>query len=147
MISSVGADGVWDRWCYKKAPIATLDQAPPVQNTWYTVLDTKKYVRLIFLSMKHDNTDASALTINMRVTVDGTVYTAAVDAAGNDNTVYYFYFDPTADALLSSTTLYNAGYYEDIRGNSVKVEVRMTGVPGTAEHLYAYVQYELWRRA
>jgi hypothetical protein len=133
------------KFCYEKQPIATLDQAPPVQNTWYTVLDTVKAGRLVYLSMKHDNTDNSALTINMRVTIDGVVLTAAADAAGTDNTAYYFYVDPTADALLSTTTVFNAGYYEDLRGNSIKVEVRMTGVPGTAEHLYGYVQYELWK--
>ena len=129
--------------CYVKMPIATIDQAPPVQNTWYTVLDTVIAGRLIYLSMKHDNTDSSALTINMRVTIDGVTLTAAADAAGVDNTTYYFYVDPTSDALLSTTTVFNAGYYEDVRGNSIKVEVRMTGVPGTAEHLYGYIQYEV----
>jgi hypothetical protein len=109
-------------------------------------LDIKAPIRGIYLSMKHDNTDNSALTINMRVTIDGVVLTCAVDAAGTDNTAYYFYADPTADALLSTTTIYNAGYYEDLRGNSLKVEVRMTGVVGAAEHLWGWVQWELYRR-
>ena len=133
------------RYCYEKQPIATIDQAPPVQNTWYAVLDIEQPTRVVYLSMKHDNTDASALTINMRVTMDGVVLTCAADAAGTDNAVYYFYVDPTSDALLSTTTVFNAGYYEDMRCNSLKVEVRMTGVPGAAEHLYGYVQYEILR--
>ncbi len=136
---------VSERYCYEKQPLASIDQAPPVQNTWYPVLDIVQPVRVIYLSMKHDNTDSSALTINMRVTIDGVAMTAAADAAGTDNTVNYFYVDPTADALLSTTTVFNAGYYEDMVGNSLKVEVRMTGVPGTAEHLYGYVQYEILR--
>ena len=129
-------------WFPQKSAIATLDQAPPVQNTWYPVLDTTTGgVEVLYLSLKHDNTDSSALTINMRVTIDGITLTAAADAAGTDNTLYYAYLSPTADELILGTTFYNAGGYTSLKGHSVKVEVRMTGVPGTAEHLYGYVQY------
>ena len=103
-------------------------------------------MRVIYLSMKHDNAANSAKTINMRVTIDGVVMTCAADATGTDNTVYYFYADPTADALLSTTTVYNAGYYEDLRGNSLKVEIVMTGAPAADDILYGYVQYEIYRR-
>ncbi len=146
-----------DAECYEKQAIASLGAgvAPPVQNTWYPIklldglgadLDIKAPIRVIYFSMKHDNTDSSALTINMRVTIDGNVYTAVADAAGADNTVYYFYVDPTADALLSTTTVFNTAYYEALVGNSLKVEVRMTGVPGTAEKLYGWCQFEIMRR-
>ena len=130
---------------YEKLPRATIDQAPPVKNQWYTVLDINVPFRGIYLSMKQDNTDSSAQTINMQVTIDGVVMTAAADAPGADNIVNYFYIGPTADALVSTTTVFNPQYYEDVRGNSIKVEVRMTGDPGTAEHLFGYFQYELWR--
>jgi len=136
-----------DRFCYEKQPIATLTQpALLVQGTYYTVLDVRVPMRVIFLSMKHDNAANSAKTINMRVTIDGVVMTCAADAAGTDNTIYYFYADPTADALLSTTTVYNAGYYEDLRGNSLKVEIVMTAAPAADDILYGYVQYEIYRR-
>jgi len=133
------------RYCYEKQPIGTITQAPPVQDTWYAVLDLVQPIRVIYLSMKHDNTDSSAKTINMRVTMDGVVLTAAADAAGTDNTVYYFYVDPVSDALISTTTVLNPSYYESVECNSLKVEVRQTAAPGTAESLFGYVQYEILR--
>ena len=133
------------REVYEKQAIVTLDQTAPGDGTYYIVLNVKAPIRLIYASMKHANTGASAANMTMRVTIDGVVMSATQTSAAS-GTVEYFYADPTADAGILTTTVYNAGYYEDLRGNSLEVEIMMPTGSAAGEHVYGYVQYEILRR-
>ena len=128
------------RFHFKKEPIATITQTP-VQNTWYTVLDTTSYVRILYIAVKQDNTDNVAKALEIRVTIDGN----AISGAGTpgDNTWNYINLTPTVDTLSYTAAIFNSSYYVEMRGHSVKVELRMTDAPGTAETLDGRVQYEV----
>jgi len=131
------------RFHFEKQAIATLDQNPPVQNTWYTILETTYYVRLLYIAVKHDNTDNVAKNLEVRVTIDGVTLAATAALAPGDNTWCYWYLEFWQDSMTGTATLRNVGYYEGMRGHTVLVECRMTSVPGTAEELDGRVQYEM----
>lgn len=109
---------------------ATLNQANPVQNTWYLILDTTKYVRLYGISVNIEDTNE---TLECRVTIDGETLGIAANAATH-STNYYAKFLPGAISRVNNlyineiTFPYKAFLLE---GHSVKVEVRKTTAAGT----------------
>ena len=114
-----------------------VNEAPPVQNTWYEVFDAED-VRLIWCEIYQTNTDIAAKDIEVRWTIDGNVYLVTVSL--DDDTVNFIYRDRAPSAvgtagLTSTPTEVNAGFNVDKRGLAFKVEVRMTSVPGTAQVL------------
>jgi hypothetical protein len=106
---------------------ARLAQAAAVQNTWYTVLDTIGYVRILsFQVLMATATE----TIEGRITVDGVV--VAVGAAAlTFGTAYCAVFNNYTDA---NTMVWdqNLARYNPIllEGKSVKVEMRKTTAAG-----------------
>jgi len=115
---------------------AVLNQAAPVQNTWYTVLDTTSNVRLYGLAVFVADTGE---TIEVKITIDGVSLTGS--QAQNANTYYYYFKDPSqTNICLASTTLYLIMYYTFLEGKSVKVEVRKTTATGAGQ-LFAKVTY------
>jgi len=114
-----------------------VDESPPIQNTWYEVFDAED-VRLIWCWIYQSHTEAAAQDVEVRWTIDGTVYLASVSL--DDSTANFIYRTNAPSAggtggLVAVATLQNAGYHVDKRGLSFKVEVRMTSVPGTAQLL------------
>lgn len=128
------------QYYWNKEAIAQINQAPPVQNTWYTVLDTKVDVRLIWLVLRQDNDETDNKNLEIRVTMDGVALIGTIDAV--NLTYYQAYLNLSADTLIVSGTKFNSGYYVDIRGRSVKVEIRITSVVGTNQVLRGRVQHE-----
>ena len=117
-----------------------LEEIPPVQNTWYEVFHAED-VRLLICIIRQKNDEVAAKQIECRWTIDGTEYLTSVSQV--DNTLHYWYRGhlPSAGGtagLLASTTLFNAARYVDKRGLDFKVEVRMTGVPGTNQELQCW---------
>jgi len=114
-----------------------LNQAPPVQNQWYTVFAAED-VRLLLCFIRQTNTEAAAKEIQIRWTIDGKVYFGAVTAS--NNTLYYVFRNEqpsnAGTAGLSIATAWrNACFYVDKRGINFKVEVRLTSVLGTNQIL------------
>lgn len=112
---------------FEHQPIASLDQAAPVQNTWYTILDTTTNVRIYGINYY---VQATGETLELRLTIDGEVYTSTVVAVAN--TPYCVYFDLSAGGLIFNEV---AGLLMQeraflIEGRSIKVEVRKTTAAG-----------------
>ena len=130
------------RFHWKFKPLAALDQAPPVQNTWYTVLDTVPKARIYSVIGKQVNGEAELKAIDPRVTVDGVTLTQSGSTLAN-NTIRSFYISPVADSAAAATDgNYNHfGFYIATHAKSLKVEMRLTSAPGTNQHLYGYVRY------
>jgi len=124
----------------EQQPDADLAQAAPVQNTWYTVLDTTPQARIQAIAVRVDSTGE---TVEVRLTIDGV--TIEGSAALPADTTYY------ADVLtgLFSTTFVltvtqqQTGRAFLIEGRNVKVEIRKTTAAG-AGTLRGRVCYGKW---
>ena len=115
---------------------AKLSQAA-AQNTWYTVLDTARNVRVIGILA---NMATTGEDISIRITIDGVVIEGSVSAVAG--TTYF------ADAVqsfggggtilaLSGSPILKAFLLE---GRSVKIEIRKTTAAG-AGTLHCFVTY------
>jgi len=111
---------------FQHQPDATLVQLAPVQNTWYTILDTTSNCRLYSVSVLVWTTGE---TLEVKVTIDGQVLTGTLAALP---TTYYY-----CDLLLYMAGLsidingLLIGKYTPLEGRSIKVEVRKTTAAGT----------------
>jgi len=114
--------------CFTHMPAATLNQAAPVQNTWYTVLDTTKdgYIHSIGFSVATTDED-----LEVKLTVDGQTYTATQTAVAG--TKYNIFMICTATSIYCGalTTDSPIGLYTELSFRSVKVEIRKTTANGT----------------
>ena len=118
---------------------ARLAQANPVQNTWYTVLDTTKDVLLFSWFVMIATTDE---TIEVRMTIDGKVLTGSLALTAGSS--YYIYIDLRGnDSLLFSTTAAMAARNMALPARSIKLEVRKTTAAG-AGTLYSRACYGRW---
>jgi len=105
---------------------ATLSQASPTQNQWYTILDTtlNAFVYAIAVSVA-----TTGETLEVRLTIDGQTLTGS--RAGSAGTVYGITISPeTGNLALDAYPLY-VGFINQFQGRSVKVEVRKTTASGT----------------
>ena len=112
-------------------------ETPPVQNTWYPVMD-REDVRLLACTIYQKNDEAVAKLVEVRWTVDGTVYFTSFALLDDTNYWVWRSHGPSAGGTAGITTgvaQYAAAYYVDKRGQSFKVEIRMTAVPGTNQIL------------
>lgn len=133
---------------YTKTPAmqadATLTQANPVSGTKYTVLDTKRNVRIIGIEV-HVTWTVQPTPLEVHVTIDGLAYTFAV--SNPVSTTKYYADLSMADAItaqgLSTTDKVNSyGRPFLLEGRSVKVEIETTG--GTTSEIYGRVRYAKW---
>ena len=118
----------------------SVDEEPPVQNTWYEVFHAYD-VRLLYCMVTQKNDEVAAKDIEVRWTIDGNVYLRSL--SHDDDTSNYWFRDTSPSTggtlgLYASTTSLNASRYTDKRGHDFKVEVRMTSVPGTNQSLRCY---------
>jgi len=118
---------------------ALLNQPAPVQNTWYTILNTTPNCLIWEVDVRIDTTGE---TLEWRITIDGVVSTAIGNAC-LANTDYW-----------GVPVLYNVGLYTEIsavstwrsdrafivEGRSIKIEVRKTTAAG-AGNLRGAVAY------
>lgn len=120
---------------FQYQPDASLNQAAPVVDEWYTVLDTvTSSLKVYAIWFLCDTAD----TVEIRVTIDGKVYTISQVVVGGTN--YYVTKSSLSDDLLAGTTVYLVHYHEPLRCNSIKVEIRVTTAGGG--NLRSNVVYE-----
>lgn len=113
----------------KQQADAVLAQATPVQNTWYTVLDTTINCRVIIISTRIVTT---AETLEIRLTLDGEVYIGSIAATADQPYFPAFYGYSVTGSLLLLTTIDSSIYRSFLcEARSVKVEVRKTTATGT----------------
>jgi len=107
-------------------PDATLDQATPVQNTWYTVIDETN----ARIYMANVTVQTLQETLHAKLTIDGNVYEDS-GIAGVAGDPYYLRLNGIGglwDTTNLDTILSGGGYVE---GRAVKLEVRKTTANGT----------------
>ena len=114
---------------FEHQPDATLSQATPVQNQWYTVLDAKKGVKIYSVVIL---VWTASETLEVRVTIDGQVLVGSVEAT---HTTYYYVhhklYAAAASALAIDGNIFLLGHYTPLEGREVKVEVRKTTAAGS----------------
>ena len=124
---------------------ATLDQAAPVQNTWYTILDTTNNAIINGISVNVEDTDE---TIEVQLTIDGETLSGSV--AATHSTSYYVRHSLNGilriDGLALGTTDYAQYRPYMIEGKSIKVETRKTTANG-AGNLTGVVAYSILKGA
>lgn len=105
---------------------ATLSQAAPVQNTWYTVLDTTKNVIVYGLGV---SIGVANETIETRFTIDGQVIgTTGINCDFGDDYRALFRTIHDGNIELVKDPLNIPAFL--IQGRSVKIEVRKTTAAG-----------------
>jgi len=117
-----------------------LNQTPVVQNTWYEVFHAQD-VRLLYCVVNQINDETLVKLVEVRWTIDGNVYLIAYN--NDNNTLRWINRDHApstggTDGLDGGATARNAAMYVDKRGLDFKVEIRMTGVPGTNQILQCW---------
>jgi len=120
---------------------AILNQAAPVQNTWYTALETTRYthIKLVVCSVA-----ATAEDLEIEVTVDGVTY-AGSKAGAVAGTTYAAGW-AVASGAAGVLSLYTVAVDSllDLEGNDVRMRVRKTTAAG-AGTLNCKVIYALER--
>ena len=118
-------------------PGAYLNQSSPVQNTWYTVLDTTRNVRIIHIGYRVNTTGE---TLEMRLTLDGNVFSNTINATAGS--WYYVALDSLSTTSLhiniASEMMPNRTFLAEAR--SAKLEIRKTTASGTGS-IQVYAQY------
>ena len=123
---------------------ATLNQAAPVTDTWYVILDTTENGVIYQVSV---NVEDANEDLEVRITIDGEVLTHSGWTANHSTTYYIYLF---ADAINRSDRLYHSTdfrlilYHAPLGGHSVKVEVRKTTATG-AGNLMGIVEYGVYK--
>ncbi|TKJ36872.1 hypothetical protein CEE36_11335 [candidate division TA06 bacterium B3_TA06] len=128
------------KYHYQDHDSDVVDEAPPVQNTWYEVFHAYD-VRLLWCVLEQDNEENAAKTCEVRWTIDGNVYFASISL--DDATAYFVFRNHLASAggtagLSMTTTFRNAAGFPGKRGQDCKVEVRITDVLGTNQRLQCW---------
>ena len=105
---------------------AVLAQESPVQNTWYTVLETSRDCKVYGVTALVWTTNE---TIEVRVTIDGNVLVGAVDAT--HTTYYYVHHKLYAEGLAIDGNPFLLGKYAPLEGRNIKIEIRKTTAAGS----------------
>jgi len=106
-------------------PDALLDQAAPVKDTWYTVLQAYD-AKLFGIGIQVDTTTE---TLGVRITVDGVILTGSLSCTNDTKYKVTLQTYPTGTVLVPTTsTLITSN---QIEGRNLKVEVRKTTEAGT----------------
>lgn len=125
---------------------ATLNQATPVNGTWYEIggtgyWATKKHVRIYGISVNIEDANED---IEVQITIDGETI-AALATTCTHSTNYYCRLYPDAidrvdEIDMDSSAVWTTYKSFVVEGKSVKIEVRKTSANG-AGNLTAIVIY------
>ena len=134
------AAGANVKYAYLDHDTDTQLLAPPIQNQWYTIFHAYD-VRLLWCVAYQRNDEAAAKNIEVRWTIDGTVYFTLI-AMNNNTDTWISRSHPLSaggtDGLRSDVSRFNAAYFVDKRGQDFKVEIRITSALGTNQLLNCY---------
>ena len=125
------------KYHYRDHDTDQVNEAPPVQNQWYTVFDAED-VRLLWCRTSQTNDETAAKDVEIRWTIDGNVYFSSTSMTDNTDHFTYRVAGPGGGGIAGLNTATPARLGTDDtgkRGQSFKVEVRMTSVPGTNQTL------------
>ena len=117
-----------------------VDESPPILNEWYPVFD-REDVRLLFCDIFQTNTETAAKDVEVRWTIDGNIYFVSVSLANGTHQYVHRVPQPSlagTGGLGTAAGVVNAGYHADKRGQSFKVEIRITSPLGTAQRLVCW---------
>lgn len=123
---------------------ANLALAPPIQNMWRELLHALD-CRLIQVRFHQENDETNPKTIEMRWTIDGVVFFFVIAMVNDTNRWAYRDHNLSLGGtfgITSQDSIINAGYYTDIRGLDLKIEIRITDAAGTNQKLNAWAVYE-----
>ena len=124
---------------HPKLYYAAFTKSPPVQNDWYTLLDTTEDVWIIQISARQTNDETDAKAIETEWTLDETDYGRSQNL--NNNTTYYFHISGYSEQLIAGTSQYLAGRYTFLPAQSGKLRLRLTDAAGTNQTFRAYLWY------
>ena len=116
---------------FQQQPNASINQATPTQNQYYTVLDTTANCRIISIALRVADTNE---TLELKLTIDGnSIVKYNISAAAGTN--YYATISQgaayTESYLQAGTTDFSQYRAFLIEGRSVKVEIKKTTANGT----------------
>ena len=119
---------------------ALMQQANPVQNTWYTILNTSTNLRVYGAGVAVADTNE---TLELKLTIDGNTLTGTQAAVAG--TMYIALKDAGSNAttLTMSATQYNLMRYSPLDCKSFKAEVRKTTAAGVGT-ITGRVVYSQW---
>jgi hypothetical protein len=128
---------------------AVLNQAAPVNGTWYDILPATDYVRVYQIAVNVEDTDE---TLEVQAIIDGETIQAD-DLACTHSTIYYGirYLQPInrtdqiALTTASTIQLFDAQAFI-LEGHNVQIQVRKTTAAG-AGNLTGIVQYGVLKHA
>jgi hypothetical protein len=120
---------------------AILNQAAPIQNTWYTLLDTTPNARIYGIGV---NIEDANETLELRITVDSQILLSTKAATHSTTyTIKNEYNAVTRTVVLIADTNQSQlalGITFICEGHSVKIEIRKTTATG-AGNLMGVVSY------
>lgn len=143
------------KYVFSEKP-ATVDEAPPVQDTWYTLLNTTQGAELDMLICRQENGELDPKLVEFEIVIDGTTF------YGDESLINGEYYsvnqdvsDVESDPLLLSIQTFLVGNIKPIsrfessttqrgglfKGKNVLVRMRMTVAPGTFQTLKASLYY------
>ena len=127
---NVVEDGVMPGAQYQFRPITNVNKAPPVQNTWYTVLEANN-VLLQYLTVFNDTSTGGDGSTSVRITADG--QSIATTMLIPDATYCSVFLSPylldslSFNAIAAISDVLPVCYGQAWWARSMKVEVRTTG--------------------
>lgn len=140
MALGVSVNGVGLKAVHRRAR-GYLSQSA-VQNTWYTILDTKDDVTLWMVSLYQTNTEAAAKTTELRVTINGNVLTGSTSLASSTSPMYWtLEINGTALKATTTTAVNFAASSAILFAGLTKVEMRITTAEGTNQLLVGAAYY------
>lgn len=116
---------------------ATLSQAAPVQNTYYTILDTSKNVKVYIIACSVADTGE---TLQVTITIDGQTYTGSQAAVAG---TLYSCFIGRDGAIGFASGNQNVALYAPLTARSLKVQIKKTTAAG-AGTITGRVIYAKW---
>lgn len=126
---------------YKRQADALIDQAAPVQNTWYTLLGAYKNVRLIAVKVQVATTGE---TLQIQIIADGLTQVGEVAAVADTGYELLHSLDlvnPNTYFFSNAGIWYYRAFFDDF-ASLTSIKVRKTTANG-AGNLYAQA---LWSR-
>lgn len=113
---------------------STLDQAGPVQNTYYPILDIDELARVYRIGVNIEDADED---LQVRITVDGQVIDGDQITATH-STKYHCYLYANAIGKVIKNTINTSVAYSSymaflLEGHEIKVEVRKTTANGAGK--------------
>ena len=132
--------GTHIKYTFQKQAFIEHTEAPPIQNQWYTALNTQFDVRLVSVTLEQNNDELANKSLQCRITLGTDLETGTVDAASG--TVYFGNYRKFAGVIVYVVGERELYLHTDVRGTSCLVEFRITSPLGTNQDISCYIRYD-----